>query len=401
MMTILTGLCGGAPALHADDITLKDGRKITGTVVKKTGESLVVELSPGNMVLIGQPEVKVHYQNGKGEAAYLEALKGASDTIESHLLMAGIAHRSQMLDHERAHYERVLDFDPEHALARDALGFKKNDDGRWILRDDEMRLGRGKQSIGGGRYRFPEILAMQAAEEKFTTERAQLSNEIRRALSNLSHPRNGAKAQATLSELNGPVASAAIAYTLYPRPNSMNKNAASAAHKALFIPILERLGDPNAVRTLIRMCVESNSASDQAVRTEALAALKRLAPEAAFHGFMEALASKDNRTMNLAGELLQELQDERAVLPLIERLITFERKEIGGSQATNAGMTNGDVGFTKGTQKIVQNIPIENRSILGALTTITNQNFGYDKAAWLNWYEQTYVAHSGDLRRDP
>ncbi len=207
------------------------------------------------------------------------------------------------------------------------------------------------------------------------------------------------KAQATLDTLDGPIASAAIEYTLYPRQNSINKSTATPATKALFIPILERLGDGTAIRVLIRMCVEKNA--DRAVRAQALEVLKRIAPEAAFHGFMAELRSSDNATMNQVGELLQELQDDRAILPLIERLISIKREEMGGSQATNAGISNGDVGFSKGSQKIVMNIPIENPGILGALVAITNENFKYDKAAWLRWYEQNYVAYSGDLRRDP
>ncbi len=164
-MTSIVGL-GVAASLTADEITLKDGRKITGTVVNKVDESLVVELSPGNMILIGQPEVKLHQQNAKGEAAYLEALKSSTDTIESHMQMASVALKNRMLDHQRAHYERVLELDSEHPTARDALGYVKNDDGRWILRDTQMREYRGKVSIGGRRYRFPEILAMQEAERK-------------------------------------------------------------------------------------------------------------------------------------------------------------------------------------------------------------------------------------------
>ncbi len=148
-----------------------------------------------------------------------------------------------------------------------------------MMREELMREGRGKVSIGGRRYRFPEYVAMQEAEEKFNTERAQLANEIKRALSNLSNPRNAAKAKATLDGLNGPVASAAIASTLYPRANSINKNSASAATKAMFIPILERIGDATAVQTLVRMCLELEGGSEQlAIRKQALEVLKKIAP---------------------------------------------------------------------------------------------------------------------------
>lgn len=393
-------LLGSSLSLHADEVTLKNGRKITGTVVKKNGDTLVVELSPGNMVLVTQAEIKVHQQNGKGEAAYAEALKNSSDTIESHVLMAGVARKNQMLDHERAHYERVVELDPEHAMARRALGFDKNEsDGRWVPIDEQM-AGRGKVSVGN-RYRFPEVLAMLEAEKKFNAERANLAKEIKGALSNLSHPRNGARAQATLDGLNGPVASAAIGFTLYSRPNSVNRTTSSPATKALFIPILERLGDAGAIQILTKMCLDQDGGQEQAaVRQRALEVLKKLAPEAAFHDFMKALMSGDNSLVNLAGELLQELGDERAILPLIERLITIEVKVTGGGTSTNVGIGSGGTSFSKGDPQVVHKIPVQNPGVLGALVALTNQNLSYDKPAWLDWYEKTYVEFSGDLRRD-
>ncbi len=122
-LCILLTFAGTSSAVTADEFTLKDGRKISGTLIKKNEDTLVVELSPGNMLLLAQAEIKVHQQNGKGEAAYVEALKTSVDTIESHLLMASVAHKNLMLDHERAHYERVIELEPDNAVARAALGF--------------------------------------------------------------------------------------------------------------------------------------------------------------------------------------------------------------------------------------------------------------------------------------
>ena len=390
-----------APVALADDFTLKDGRKITGNVVSKRPEgTLVVELSAGNMMLLNQSEIKLHQESSKGESAYVEALKSASDTIESHLEMVNVARKNQLLDHERAHYERILELDPEHVVARRALGYHKNEkDGRWVSRDDEMREGRGKVAVGG-KYRFPELIAMEEAEKKFIAQRSQLINEIKRAVSNLSNPRNSAKAQATLDALEGPIASAAIAQYLYPRANGLGKTTMTPATKALFIPILKRLGDGVAIQTLITICLDTDTSADQvAVRQQALEVLKKLAPQDAFHQFMGALNKKE--TINLAGQLLQEIGDERSILPLIDRLVSVERKEFGGGQATNVSMGDGGTGFSKGDPKIVRNINVENPGVLGALVSITNQNFNYDKASWLQWYEQNYVAFRGDLRRDP
>ena len=42
-----------------------------------------------------------------------------------------------------------------------------------------------------------------------------------------------------------------------------------------------------------------------------------------------------------------------------------------------------------------------NQGVLDALVALTGQNFQYDKAAWLSWYEQNFLESAGDLRRDP
>ncbi len=279
----------------------------------------------------------------------------------------------------------------------------QNKEGRWIPRDEQMREGRGKISVGGKRYRFPEIVELQEAEEQFATQRTQLTNEIKRAVKDLSNPRNRAKALTLLDKLEGPLASAAIANYLYPRANAVIKSNIPPATKAMFVPILERIGDDGAMQTLIRMCLETDRSPEQAaLRQQALEVLKRLAPEAAYHAFVGALNSADNATLNLAGELLQELNDERAILPLIDRLITYRKEEFGGGNATNAGMSSdGNVGFSRGEPKIVRTVPIQNSGVLGALVAITQANHEYDRDEWLKWYHDNYVAFNGDLRRDP
>ncbi len=174
---------------YGDEFLLKDGRRLVGTLRATKDKLMTVELAPGNIVLLRQDEVKQHLRANKNEATYAESMKDAEDTVEFHLRQASLSKKNGLPENEAAHYQRVLDLDPDNAIARAGLGFTRNDDGRWIERDKLMTEGRGKVSIGGKRYRFPELVAMQEAEDKAREDRIRLSNELKKALNNLANPR--------------------------------------------------------------------------------------------------------------------------------------------------------------------------------------------------------------------
>ncbi len=47
-------LCGDVECRHGRRVHAQDGRKISGTLIKKNEDTLVVELSPGNMLLLAR-----------------------------------------------------------------------------------------------------------------------------------------------------------------------------------------------------------------------------------------------------------------------------------------------------------------------------------------------------------
>jgi hypothetical protein len=134
--------------------------------------------------------------------------------------------------------------------------------------------------------------------------------------------------------------------------------------------------------------------------------LRTIAPQAATNAYIALLNSDNPDEINKAGRALGALKAESAVLPLIERVITKRKHQIGGGSSTNVGFGSqsgggGGGGFTFGNEKSkIIEVPNPNADVLGALTSITGENFQYDKDAWLDWYGRKFYASAGDLRRD-
>lgn len=399
-----------ASQLQADEFVLKDGRKlaghvrsenvIEGTKEKQFEKQFVVEIGPGVMVLVNQTEIKQHVRQSKAERAYAAASIGeAADTVEYHLKQASWCSKNGMTEHEVAHFERVLDLEPENKVARAGLNLVKSKDGRWIKRDELMREGRGKVLIGG-KYRFPEVVAMEEAQEKVNLERIGLANDIRKWQHEvLTNPRRSGDSMAKLKALAGPMASAAVADVLFPKNNSsLRKEAPPDVIREVLVQVLEGLADSAAVQALIRLSLRDPS---NEIRQQSLDALSKVAPKAAAYAFIAALNSDNPDEINAAARALTQIDDEAAILPLIDHLVTNHKRQAPGSNATNVAFGN-EGSYTMGTEKPkVLTVASQNPDVLGALNGITGQNFNYDKAAWLSWYEQEYCTSSGDLRRDP
>jgi hypothetical protein len=100
--------------------------------------------------------------------------------------------------------------------------------------------------------------------------------------------------------------------------------------------------------------------------------------------------------LNRAAVGLNALQADIAVLPLIEALVT--KYKMTRKQQDNI---NSSGATTFGGKPVTTIEQAQNQEVLGALVSLTRQNFSYDVQRWLGWYASVYAAPMGDLRRDP
>lgn len=391
---------------RADVFVMKDGRTLHGSIKsEKTlagtkDKQYVVVIRSGAAMLINQREIKQHARGSKPEQEYAALMKHNKDSVEFHLALASWCHENSLTEHEVAHYERVIDLDSENAIARAGLKYAKGKDGRWIKRDVMMTEDRGKINVGG-KYRFPEMVALEEAREKANEERVALMKDVRIWQSDvLSSTRRAADSRARLLALDGPVASTVLAELLFPKPGPGPRSDA-LRHEPLvmlYIEVLTRLADPTAVQTLIKL---SMSDAPPSIRDKSLESLRKIAPRAATFAFMQHLGSDNPTEINKAARAILAMKDTVAVLSLIERVVTSHKRTSGGGANSNYQFDGGG-GFTFGQAPPKTEIkPSQNADVLAALVELTGENFEYDRAAWLDWYSRTHLAPAGDLRRDP
>jgi hypothetical protein len=117
--------------------------------------------------------------------AYERFRRGHPDSVAGHFALAEWCRDRGLVDQERAHLSRILDFDPDHALARARLGFRQVD-GQWIgegsLRQAEERDTAVRAALAEWLPKMEDLrdrLGMRS--KKIREEAAKAIREIRRA----------------------------------------------------------------------------------------------------------------------------------------------------------------------------------------------------------------------------
>lgn len=173
--------------------------------------------------------------------------------------------------------------------------------------------------------------------------------------------------------------------------------------KVLYIDVLSRLRDVAAVPPLLERAMKD---PEPEVRERCADALEAVGPEQALGILTRWLKDKDNQVVNQAAWVLGRLGDPAAIPALINAVVTKHRFQVqtgGGPGGITGGFSPQAGGGLQagGGIKIVEQ-ELQNRQVLTALTSLTppGVNFGYDQAAWKNWYALQQLPRQGNLRRD-
>ncbi|MFN3190147.1 MAG: hypothetical protein ACE361_06450 [Aureliella sp.] len=389
---------------HADVFRFKDGRVIEGTVDPKHVKTVnvngipttqwIVQIAREDFVIVRESELvhKGHEPVSDSERKYIEMLrKSPPQTAEDHVALAGQCGLMGLRDLKLAHYERAVELDPNHAVARAAAGYMKDENGRWQKKEVVMGERRGKVFVG--RWRFPEDVRketmMNQAEQALAPIRKKL-NAWHKAASVGRSEQMKREAIANLRQINDPREVSIISeYFL-----ATGRQQPPLDIRLMYVQILSRF--PVGIPALTNASL--NDPEDQ-VRAACLDALQRMNASGAVPSYLgpSGLGSKNNDMVNRAAKGIARFDYPAAVEPLIYALVTNHEEIQGGgntSYNTNGGMSFG----SKAEKKIV---PKQNKEVLAALTKQTGQDFRYDKKRWLAWYASLYAAPAGDLRRDP
>jgi hypothetical protein len=122
----------------ADEVVLRGGGKVTGVIVERTADAIVLETAPGR-VSIPLGRVASVRATGSDLATYTErAAKLAAQDAAGWLALARWAADRDLRTQSREAYERVLALDPGNLEANQAQG-RVEQDGRWMSEEEANR----------------------------------------------------------------------------------------------------------------------------------------------------------------------------------------------------------------------------------------------------------------------
>ncbi len=390
-----------ATQLNADTFRFKDGRVIVGKVRNVQTETIgqvpttvwSVEIEEGVFIQILESNLANNGYEKLDEKrqAYLENVGGKQQTMDYHLALASECSKNHFTDLARAHFLRVLDFDPNYSPARSATGYTQDPNGRWIKKDVLMGEQRGKVFVGG-KWMYPEMVAIEKNKEETRQKIGAATRDLHR-WHNIAMTAKGGRLEEALrgiQQINDPLATGKLVELLLE-----SRKPAPPSLRLIYVQLLSQFHNFEAANALARASIIDPQPE---IRTACLNSLSRFGREAAIPIYIGYLFDKDNAKINAAADALGQLRAESAVLPLISALVTTHKFETGNGAGINASPTSGS--FSTGKQAPVE-MDIQNQSVFATLSALTGQaSLGFDENRWIAWYASVHAPSVNDPRRD-
>jgi hypothetical protein len=380
-------------------LLLKNGGQLRGDIravpaADGTAEAsfYIVGLAAGTRIKLEARQVRKVLDASPAESKYAQLLPQMPDTAAGHLAMAEWCQKNGLDDLRQYHLEQVLRHAPDHQDARRILGYSLID-GQWARAEDLMEQ-QGYVRYQGA-WRLPQQVAVLERERERELAQKSWRRDLRMWRGWLGGRRD-AEAQENFRQIKDPLAAPGLAELL--------SSERDPRIRAMYIDLLARLGDANAVSALTRAALEDD---DPENRLRAIDHLRTTGRTQAMRAFVQMLHHKNNQVVNRAAAALGRLGDPEAVLPLIHALVTRHEALVQptsnirpsfGRTTDGGGAMNG-LSVGGGPQRVVRNL--KNKSVLEALVVLTKQNLQYSMADWQQWYIHQHSSPDANLRRDP
>jgi hypothetical protein len=394
-LSVIVLLAGHNPA-RADLFLLENGGRIEGEWINREEQPLrqyLVRTRAGVTVTLPPAQVREAIRQSPAEAEYSERAPATLDTASAQWELAEWCRKNSLSEQRRVHLRRIIEHDPNHQQARRALGYQFLQ-GEWVNRGDFLR------EVGfefyRGKWRTPQEI--EILEEKARFELAE--KEWRATLVRLRRDLDSDRARQAFD------AFMAIKDPIAVRPlTELFSRERNRRVKMLYSDVLANINSSQSVAVLTRQVLND---PDEEIYHYCVDKLAQLDSPHIGDPFISALGSRNNAEVNRAAMALARLQDQSAISPLIEALITTHTQVLPGNAGPNATTT----GFGSGGTILKQNegpkvlvVTVKNQHVLDALTKLTGANFGFQQKAWRHWHAQERIAAEArqpavDARRD-
>jgi HEAT repeats len=394
---------------QADTVELSSGGGLEGAASRKS-DFVVVTVDEGLQIAIratpGGP-VKQLISSSQLETYRAKAEEAGSDPELNYQLYLWCQKRGNLPNHRKAygdfHLERTIAADPDHTLARAALGYLKHD-GQWVLGTELMKeRGMVKQN---DRWELPEAIALKDSSESNDTRSKLWIRDLARHVKSILRNSKPDEAWVAIRSIDDPLVAPAMGLQLM--EPSVIKSPVGRDLRMLFIEKLSQFKTATATQTLVKLGL---SDADPLIREAALEALQKyeFGSSSAVATYLPLLRSNDNEMVNAAARALSWFPDPELALLYTEALVTEHKTVIqpgpgistgfGGNESGNSG---GMGGISTGGKAQVIMQRKQNPAALALIKTIEpDQNFGYDQQAWREYFAAMKNSYRGDLRRDP
>ena len=382
------------PAAWGDVFVLSQGGRVVGDLQnpeQSPRQTYVVKTAEGSTVTLGRAQVKQVVRQRPEEIEYEKLRVSTPETAEAQWDLSEWCRGNKLPVQRKAHLQRVIALDPEHAEARRALGYQRVN-GKWATRD-ELMLKAGYQRYQGG-WKLPEEIAILEEKRDATAHEKEWTRKIDAWLGWLGGPKD-AEAREGLRKVDDPVAVRGLAAAL--------SRSESPEVRGLLVAALAHLGTPQARRVLAGCSLEDEV---EEVRMICVDFLKKTPDAGIVDFYVDRLRNRNNAIVNRAAYGLKEMGDPAAIGPLIDALITVHKsrapsKPPGQMSATfGSGGGGGGIGMSAGGggPKYIT-YPVKNQMVLDALVALSGANFGFDVPAWKAWYLAQKKRDSAAARR--
>jgi len=187
-----------AAPLAAEDVLLVGGGRISGVIVERTANTLVLEVGPGRVTL-PLSRVERVIEGRSALAIFRERAQNlAADDVAGWLALANWAQERALSTAAREAFEHVLRLDPQNAAAHRALGNVLHE-GRWMTAEESYR-DRGLVPFEGGWVTPAERDSIR--RERREAEADRRAESERRALAEADARAREAEARAQAAEAN-------------------------------------------------------------------------------------------------------------------------------------------------------------------------------------------------------
>jgi hypothetical protein len=383
-------------AASAEVFVLVDGGRVTGNLLnpkESPRKQYVIEAADGAKITLDAARVRKMIRPRPEEAEYERIAPTYADTAEAQWELAQWCREHKLVSQRLVHLRRVIEFEPDNAAARLALGYSKFG-GKWTTQK-EIMTSRG-YVWSNGRWMLPQEVELAENKRKIEAAQQEWCRKLKRWRGWLGTDRDG-EARDNIAGASDPMAVKGLRLGL--------RDDGNVQARMLFVAALGKIDTVEAAREI---AIASIYDSDQEVRMSCLDQLQeKKRPEVTAY-YVGKLRDKSNETVNLAAVGLGRMKDPSSVKPLIDALVTVHKYKIvnpGGDGATSASFGKGGggsgTGLSAGNKPKYIHRSIQNQAVLDALVSITGCNFTFDKLAWKHWYSgQKKGPDVLDSRRD-